>query len=76
MWEAVEILVISVELLIFYLRAICQRILRREFGHELLPRVVSANRLESPPRWNTATRFRAASVLLIIIHIIVRLVRS
>ena len=47
MWEAVEILMISVELLMWYLQATCQRILRREFGHDFFLSVTNANRLDS-----------------------------
>jgi len=47
MWEAVEILMISVELLMWYLQATCQRILRREFSHDFFLSVTNANRLDS-----------------------------
>ena len=50
MSEALEMLTVSVELLIFYFRAACQKILRREFGHEVLHPVVSPHWLESPTR--------------------------
>ena len=45
---AVVILIISAALFIFYLRATCQRILRREFDHEFFHAVVNANRLKFP----------------------------
>ena len=43
---AVGILVISAALLMFYLQAACERILRREFDREFFHPVVNANRLE------------------------------
>ena len=76
MSEALEMLTVSVELLIFYLRAACQRILRREFGHEVLHPAVSPHWLELPTRWDTVTRFHAASLVLLIAHLILRVVRS
>jgi hypothetical protein len=76
MSEALEILIISVELFIFYLRAICDRILRREFGHAVLHPVVSPHWLESPSRWDAVTRFQAVSLVLLVVHLILRLVRS
>ena len=76
MSEALEILTISVELLVFYVRAACQRILRRQFGHEALHPVVSPHWLESPSRWSTVTRFHAVSLVLLIAHLILRWVRS
>ena len=45
---AVMILIFSVALLMVYLQGICQRMLRREFGHEFFHSVVNANRLEFP----------------------------
>jgi hypothetical protein len=42
------IIIVSIALLMFYLQAACQRILRREFGHEFFHSVVNANRLEFP----------------------------
>jgi hypothetical protein len=76
MSEALEILIISVELFVFYLRAACDRILRREFRREMLHPVAIPHWLEPPWQWNTLTRFQAASLVLIIIHMILRLVRS
>jgi len=76
MLEALEILTISVELLIFYVRTACERILRREFGHDVLHPVVSPHWLESPSRWDTVTRFQAFSLVLLIVHLILRLVQS
>jgi hypothetical protein len=45
---AIIILILSIALLMFYLQATCQRILRREFDHEFFHSVVNANRLEFP----------------------------
>ena len=45
---AIVILIISTALLMFYLQATCQRILRREFDQEFFHAVVNANRLEFP----------------------------
>jgi hypothetical protein len=45
---AVLILTISAALFMFYLQQTCERILRREFGHEFFRPVVNANRLEFP----------------------------
>ena len=45
---AIMIIIFSIALLFFYLQATCQRILRREFGHEFFHSVVNANRLEFP----------------------------
>jgi hypothetical protein len=42
------ILIFSIALLMFYLQATCERILRRELGHEFFHSVVNANRLEFP----------------------------
>jgi hypothetical protein len=72
MSEALEILTISIELLVFYLRATYQIILRREFGHKALHPVAGPSWLESPSRWDTVTRFHAASLVLLIIHMILR----
>jgi hypothetical protein len=76
MSEALEILIISVELFIFYLRAICDRILRRDFGYEVSIQSLSPHWLESPSRWNTTTWFHAVPLVLLIAHLILRLVRS
>jgi hypothetical protein len=46
MWQSITVLII-LTLLVFYLEAICQRILRRRFGDELFHSVVDA-RLEFP----------------------------
>lgn len=48
MFMAIVILIVSIALFMFYLQATCQRILRREFGHEFFHAVVNANRLEFP----------------------------
>lgn len=45
---SIVILVLSAALLMFYLQATCQRILRRRFEHEFFHSVVNANRLEFP----------------------------
>jgi hypothetical protein len=45
---AIIIFVFSIALLMFYLQATCERILRREFGQEFFHSVVNANRLEFP----------------------------
>jgi len=45
---AIMIFIVSIALLFVYLQATCQRILRREFGHEFFHSVVNANRLEFP----------------------------
>ncbi len=42
------ILIISTGLFGFYLQAICQRILRRQFAQEFFQSIVNANRLEFP----------------------------
>ena len=48
MTMAIIIFVFSIALLMFYLQATCERILRREFGQEFFHSVVNANRLEFP----------------------------
>ena len=48
MFVAVVMLIVSTALLMVYLQAFCQSILRREFGHEFFHSVVNANRLEFP----------------------------
>jgi hypothetical protein len=45
---SIMMLIISVALLMFFLQATCERILRQEFGHEFFHAVVNANRLEFP----------------------------
>jgi hypothetical protein len=45
---AVITLILSSALLLVYLQATCQRILRQKFGHEFFHSVVNANRLEFP----------------------------
>jgi len=45
---SVVMLIISTALVMFYLQAVCQKILRRKFGHEFFHSVVNANRLEFP----------------------------
>ena len=45
---AIAIFIISIALLVFYLQATCEKILRREFAHEFFHAVVNANRLEFP----------------------------
>jgi len=46
MFLAALILIVSTALLLFYLQAICQRILRRQFNQEYYQVIVNANRLE------------------------------
>src|SRR5579872_5302335 len=48
MFVAALILIISTGLLFFYLQAVCQRILRRQFTQEFFQTIVNANRLEFP----------------------------
>jgi hypothetical protein len=48
MFIDVVMLIICAALVMFYFQATCQRILRREFGHEFFHSVVNANRLEFP----------------------------
>jgi len=76
MFMGFAVLIISTALIMFYLQAACQRILRREFGHDVLHPVVSPYWLESPSRWDTVARFQAVSLVLLIVHLILRLVQS
>lgn len=48
MFMAALILMISVGLFFFYLQAVCQKILRRQFSQEFFTSIVNANRLEFP----------------------------
>ncbi len=48
MFLAAVILTLSTGLLLFYLQAACQRILRRAFDQEYFRSIVNANRLEFP----------------------------
>jgi hypothetical protein len=48
MYLAVAILIISAALLLFYIQATCQRILRRRAHQEFYHSIVNANRLEFP----------------------------
>lgn len=48
MFEAAMILVISTALLLFYLQAACQKILRQRAHEEFYHSIVNANRLEFP----------------------------
>lgn len=48
MFLSILILIIATGLLFVYLQAACQKILRRQFGHEFFHAVVNANRLEFP----------------------------
>ena len=73
---SVVILTVSVGLFLFYLQEACERILRREFDREFFHAVVNANRLESPSRWDTTTWFHAVSLVLLMAHLILHLVRS
>jgi len=44
----IMVLILASAAIPFYLQAACERILRREFGHEFFHSVVNANRLEFP----------------------------
>ena len=48
MFMAALILIISTGLFVFYLQAVCQKILRRQFAQEFFQSIVNANRLEFP----------------------------
>lgn len=48
MFMAALILIVSTGLFFFYLQAICQKILRRQFTQEFFQSIVNANRLEFP----------------------------
>src|SRR5271157_3012269 len=48
MFMAAVILIVSSALLFFYLQAVCQKILRRQFTQEFFQTIVNANRLEFP----------------------------
>jgi hypothetical protein len=48
MFMAALILILSTGLFFFYLQAVCQKILRREFTQEFFQTIVNANRLEFP----------------------------
>jgi len=48
MFMAALILILSTALLFFYLQAVCQRILRRQFDQDYFRSIVNANRLEFP----------------------------
>ena len=48
MFIAALILIISTGMFLFYVHAICQRILRREFNKDYYLAIVNANRLEFP----------------------------
>jgi hypothetical protein len=48
MFMATVILVFSTGLFFFYLQAVCQKILRREFAQQFFQSIVNANRLEFP----------------------------
>jgi hypothetical protein len=48
MFVAALILIVSTGMFLFYLHAICQRILRREFEQDYYLAIVNANRLEFP----------------------------
>jgi hypothetical protein len=48
MFVAVTILIVSTALLLFYLQATCERILRRRAHEEFYHSIVNANRLEFP----------------------------
>lgn len=48
MYMPALILIVSTGLLFFYLQAVCQKILRRQFSQEYFQAIVNANRLEFP----------------------------
>ena len=48
MFVATLILILSTALFFFYLQAVCQKILRRQFSQEFFQSIVLANRLEFP----------------------------
>jgi len=48
MFTAALILILSTGMFLFYIHAICQQILRREFDQEYFRTIVNANRLEFP----------------------------
>src|SRR5208283_988226 len=48
MFMAALILIVSTGLFFFYLQAVCQKILRRQFAQEFFQTIVNANRLEFP----------------------------
>jgi hypothetical protein len=48
MFMAALILMVSTGLFFFYLQAVCQKILRRQFAQEFFQSIVNANRLEFP----------------------------
>ncbi len=48
MFVAALILIVSTGMFLFYIHAICQRILRREFDKDYYLAIVNANRLEFP----------------------------
>ncbi len=48
MFVATLILILSTALIFFYLQAVCQKILRRQFSQEFFQSIVLANRLEFP----------------------------
>jgi hypothetical protein len=48
MFMAALILIVSTGLLFFYVQAVCQKILRRQFPQEVFQSIVNANRLEFP----------------------------
>ena len=48
MFMAALILILSTALFFFYLQAVCQKVLRRQFSQEFFQSIVNANRLEFP----------------------------
>jgi hypothetical protein len=48
MFMAALILIFSTALFFFYLQAVCQKVLRRQFAQEYFQSIVNANRLEFP----------------------------
>ncbi|HEV2493710.1 MAG TPA: hypothetical protein VG204_11650 [Terriglobia bacterium] len=60
MFPAIVILILSGALFMFYLQAICQRILRRRFEYDFYQLIVNANRLEFPLVREALEEFDAA----------------
>ncbi len=60
MFMAALILILSTALLLFYLQAVCQRILRRQFDQEYFRSIVNANRLEFPSVRKAVEEFEVA----------------
>jgi len=59
MFMASLILILSTGLLLFYIQAVCQKILRRQFSQEFFQSIVNANRLEFPSVRKAITDFNS-----------------